>query len=93
VVGVCVKWYQSIDIVCRQQEKIERRRLGIIPLRRCRERLVVNEAMEEEMRQICARLDAMETTQRRAPDAGDVSESENEYVEAKEVAGEQATEE
>jgi hypothetical protein len=30
--------------------------------------------MEKEMRQLQMRLDAMETTQRRAPDAGDISE-------------------
>jgi hypothetical protein len=30
------------------------------------------------MKQLHARLDAMETVPRRAPDAGDVSESENE---------------
>jgi hypothetical protein len=61
--------------------------------RRCRERPVVNTAMGEEMRQICARLDAMETTQRRAADMGDIDESENEDVEVEEVAGEQAVEE
>jgi hypothetical protein len=76
-----------------KQEKIERRKLGIMPPRRRRDRPVVNATMEEEMRQLCARLDAMETAQRRAPDVGDVSESENEDVEAEEVAGEQAAEE
>jgi hypothetical protein len=40
--------------------------------KRHRERLVVNAAMGEEMRQIHARLDAMETVKRRAPDVGDV---------------------
>jgi hypothetical protein len=49
--------------------------------------------MEEEMRQLRARLDAMETTQRRAPEAGDVSEDESENIEEEEVVGEQATEE
>jgi hypothetical protein len=47
--------------------------------------------MEEEMRQLRARLDAMETTQRRAPDVGDVSEAESEDVEEEEVVGEQAS--
>jgi hypothetical protein len=64
-----------------------------MPPRRLKERLVVNTTMEEEMRQLRARLDAMETAQRRAPNVGDVSESENEYVEAKEVVGEQSVEE
>jgi hypothetical protein len=36
---------------------------------------VAKRAMEREMRELCARMDAMETTQRRAPDAGDVSEA------------------
>jgi hypothetical protein len=48
--------------------------------RRCREKLVVNAAMEEEMRQLCASLDAMETSQRRAPEASDVSEYESEDI-------------
>jgi hypothetical protein len=41
---------------------------------------VENIAMEREMRELRARLDAMETTQRRAPDVGDVSDAENEEV-------------
>jgi hypothetical protein len=49
--------------------------------------------MGEEMRQLRAKLDAMETAQRRAPEAGDVSEAGSEDVEAEEVAGEQAAEE
>jgi hypothetical protein len=32
--------------------------------------------MEREMRELRARLDAMETTQRRTPDTGDISEDE-----------------
>jgi hypothetical protein len=52
----------------------------IMPPRRRRERHVVNETMEEEMRQLRASLDAMEITQRRALEDGDV----NEVVEAKE---------
>jgi hypothetical protein len=38
----------------------------------------VNAEMEEEMRRLRMRLDAMETTHRRAPDAGDISEAESE---------------
>jgi hypothetical protein len=34
------------------------------------------------MRQLCARLDVMETTQRIEPNVGDINESENENVEA-----------
>jgi hypothetical protein len=41
--------------------------------------------MEREMRELHARLDAMETMQRRAPDDGDVSDSENEEVKVKKV--------
>jgi hypothetical protein len=64
-----------------------------MPPRRCKDRPVVNASMEEEMRQIHARLDTMETTQRRVPNAGDISESENEYVEEEEVIGEQEAKE
>jgi hypothetical protein len=34
--------------------------------------------MEMEMRELRARMDAMETTQRIAPDVGDVSDADNE---------------
>jgi hypothetical protein len=54
---------------------------------------VVNATMGEEMTQLRARLDAMETTWGRAPEAGDVIEDESEDVEAKEVVGEQPAEE
>jgi hypothetical protein len=69
------------------------RKLGTMLSRRRRERPIVNVAMGEEMRQLRARLDAIYTTTRRAPDIGNVSESENEDVEAEEVAGEQPVEE
>jgi hypothetical protein len=52
--------------------------LEAMPPRRHRERLVANTTMEEEMRQLRARLDAMEETQRRAPETGDVSDVESE---------------
>jgi hypothetical protein len=58
--------------------------------RRRGERPVVNETMEEEMRQLCARLDAMETTQGRAPEAVDVSDDESENQQEKEAIGEEA---
>jgi hypothetical protein len=44
-------------------------------------RRIENEEMGEEMRQLRMRLDDMETTQRRAPDAGDISEEKNEDLE------------
>jgi hypothetical protein len=66
-----------------------KRIFGIMPPKRCRERSVVNAAMEEETRQLCARLESMETTQRRAPKFGDLIKTENEYVEVEEVVGEQ----
>jgi hypothetical protein len=49
--------------------------------------------MEREMRELPARLDAMETTQRIAPDAGDVSEAEIEEVEVEGEIVEDASEE
>jgi hypothetical protein len=61
--------------------------------RRRAEPHVENRAMEREMRELCARLDAMETAQRRAHDVGDVNDAENEEVEVKEVAVEDAAEE
>jgi hypothetical protein len=45
-------------------------------------RLAKNESMEEEMRQLFARSDTMETVQRRVPNVGDIIESENKDVEA-----------
>jgi hypothetical protein len=41
----------------------------------------MNPEMEEEIRQLRMRLDAMETTRRRAPYIGDVSEAEGEEAE------------
>jgi hypothetical protein len=83
------------DFSCRQQEKVKELCLiassqrkgnqssGIMPPRRHRD---LNPEMEEEMRRLRMRLDAMETTQRRAPDVGDVSEDESEEVEEEGVA-------
>jgi hypothetical protein len=52
-----------------------------MPARRHKYRPVVNATMEEEMRQLHAMLYSMETVQRRAPDVGNVNESENEEIE------------
>jgi hypothetical protein len=41
----------------------------------------VNLEMEEEMRHIKMRIDTMETTQRREPYTGDISEVESEEIE------------
>jgi hypothetical protein len=49
--------------------------------RRRKDRPVPNLSMEEEMRQLRARLDAMETTQRISLDVGDVNEDESEEME------------
>jgi hypothetical protein len=46
--------------------------------------------MEGEMRQLCALLEAMETSQRIALDSSDVGESEDEDVEAEEFEREKA---
>jgi hypothetical protein len=54
---------------------------------------IENRAMEREVRELRARMDAMETTQRRAPDVGDVSDEKNEEVEVEKVVAEDATEE
>jgi hypothetical protein len=82
------------QVVSEQEiSSVRKRKLRILSPRRHKERPVVNVAMEEEMIQLRARLDAMETTQRRALDVGDVDEVESEDVEEEEVVGEQATEE
>jgi hypothetical protein len=52
-------------------------RFEAMPPRRT-ERAMPDPAVEREMKELCARLDAMETTQRRTVDAGDVSEAESE---------------
>jgi hypothetical protein len=49
--------------------------------------------VEREMRKLHARLDAMETKKRRAPDVGDISDVENKEVEVEEGAGEDDAEE
>jgi hypothetical protein len=59
--------------------EIRRQSNGIMPPRRCK----ANPEMEEEMRRLKMRLDAMETAQRRAPDTRDISEAEREEIEVK----------
>jgi hypothetical protein len=56
-----------------------------MPPRRRAEPPVENQAMEREMREIRARLKAMETTQRRGPNVGEISDAKNEEVEVEEV--------
>jgi hypothetical protein len=63
---------------------------------RKRERPMPDLAVEREMCELCARLDAMERTQRRTVDAGDISEAESENEagnKGEEVAVEDAAEE
>jgi hypothetical protein len=64
-----------------------------MPPRRCAELPVANRSMEREMRELRARMDSMETKQRRAPNVGDVSDAENEEVEVEEVVAEDVVEE
>jgi hypothetical protein len=64
-----------------------------MPPRRCVDPPVENRAMERDMRELCARIDVMETTQRRAPNVGDISDVENEEVEVKELVAEDVAEE
>jgi hypothetical protein len=54
---------------------------------------LANHVVEREMRELHARMEAMEATQRRAPDIGDVSDAESEEVEVEEAVGEDAAEE
>jgi hypothetical protein len=92
--GFAPEWYQSyyrIDF-CRKR----RQRRGLVSTsgirnistmspRRCVEPPVANIAMETYMRELRARMDAMETTKRRASDAGDINDAENEEVEVDKV--------
>jgi hypothetical protein len=64
-----------------------------MPPRRRAERPMPDPAVEREMRELRAHLDAMETTQRRAPDAGDISEAESEEGGNEEVVAEDVAEE
>jgi hypothetical protein len=86
--GVCIR------VVSEQNTELTSvgRRINVstMPPRRRVDPPVANRAMEREMRELRARLDAMETTQRRAPDVGDVSEAEMEEVEVEEVVAEDA---
>jgi hypothetical protein len=63
--------------------------------RRRQERPMPDPAMEREMRELCARLDSMETTQRRTLDTGDINEagSENKAGAREEVVVEDVVEE
>jgi hypothetical protein len=66
-----------------------------MPLRR-RDIPMSDPIVEREMRELRARLDAMETTQRRTVDAGNISEAESENEaehEGEEIAVEDATDE
>jgi hypothetical protein len=67
--------------------------INIVPPRRCVEPPVGNRDMEREMKELRARLDSMETMQRRAPDAGDINDAENEEVEFEEFVVEDVVEE
>ena len=64
-----------------------------MPPRRHVEPPLSNCAMEREMREIHAKLEAMEVAQRRTPDFGDISDAESEEVEVEEAAGENVVEE
>jgi hypothetical protein len=61
--GLHQLWYQSLEqIICFLQQR-EKRNFTAMPPRR-RERPMPNPAVEREMHELCARLDAMETAQR-----------------------------
>jgi hypothetical protein len=64
-----------------------------MPPRRHAKPPVANKDMERDMRELCVRLDAMETTQRRVPNSRDFSKAENEEVEVEEVLVEDVVEE
>jgi DNA-directed RNA polymerase specialized sigma subunit len=61
--------------------------------RRCAKPPVANQAVERKMREIHARLDAMETKQRRSLDAGDVSDTKRKKREVEEDVANNSLEE
>jgi hypothetical protein len=82
-------------VYCRHGKRKEKREsFTAMPLRR-RDRPMPDPTVEREMCELCARLDAMETTQRRTVDTGDISEadSENEAGHGEKVAVEDAIDE
>jgi hypothetical protein len=79
---------KELKVVLCVREKVS----TMLPMRRI-EPHVANRAVEREMRELRARLEVMETTQRRAPDAGEVNEAESEETKIEEAAGEDAAEE
>jgi hypothetical protein len=54
---------------------------------------LANRVVERKMRELHARLEAMQAAQRRAPDARDISDAESEEVEVEEATGENVAEE
>jgi len=61
--------------------------------RRHAEPPVVNRVVEREMQELHAKLDVMETKQRRELDVGDINDAEKEEVEVEDAAGEDVAEE
>jgi hypothetical protein len=59
-----------------------------MPPRTCVERPIANPVVEMEMRELLDRLDSMEKTQIKTPNAGDVIDAESEEIEVEEYAGE-----
>jgi hypothetical protein len=57
------------------------------------EQPLANQAVERDMRELRAILEAMEGAQRRAPDARDINNEESEEVEVEEAAGDNVAEE
>jgi len=59
----------------------------MIPPRTHAEQIVANLDVERDMRELCARLYDMETTQRRELDVRDISDAESEEIEVERVGG------
>jgi len=72
---------------------VSEEKVSTIPPRIHAEPHVANRIVESEIRELRTRLDAMETTQRREHDTGDVSDAEREEIEVEEVAGEDVAKE
>jgi hypothetical protein len=68
-------------------------KVSTMPPRRCAETLVANQSIERDMRELRARLDAIEIVQRRSPDVRDIGDAESEEREVEEFVAKDVTEE
>jgi hypothetical protein len=84
--GVGIKWYQSLKKSVLGTVEIMPPRIHVVPP-------IVNYVVGREVRELHARLEAMEVMKRRTSVTGDVSDAESEEIEVEEARGEDAGDE